>query len=145
MDAIQANVAKSLPPLTIPNAVMLTAASALYWFLAFIVMHYVMIKPFMQYFGKTEWVSHFNQLSDREQKFYTSFWHGIYHAVLSTFFAAYCFVYADGTPGTTWFSDSYYKLHMFEVQKYSLILSIGYFCYDFAFCLLTAEAGGLQM
>ena len=35
--------------------------------------------------------------------------------------------------------------HMFETQKYSLLLSIGYFVYDFAFCLFTAEAGGLQM
>ena len=37
------------------------------------------------------------------------------HAFMSLFLAAFCLVYADGQPGTTWIHDNYYKLHMFEL------------------------------
>ena len=126
---------------------MITLGSALFWFMAFLVMHYVIIKPFMQLNDKIEWVSHFNKLSNREQKFYTSYWHGIFHAIVSTFFALYCFVYADGTPGTNWLTDSYYKLHMFDVQRYAQHISIGFLinriCFNLIFDKFSEVAGDI--
>jgi hypothetical protein len=48
----------------------------------------------------------------------------------------YCFIYADGVAGTTWFHCNFYKLNMFDVQKYCHMISIGYLIYDLIFCLI---------
>lgn len=48
------------------------------------------------------------------------------HAFYSLTLSLFCLVYADGKPGTTWLHDNFYKLQMFDVQKYAQLVSIGY-------------------
>lgn len=65
---------------------------------------------------------------------YASHWHGIAHALFSGLAAAWCFHYADGQPHTTWWLDNYFKLTMFDVQKYLSLVSVGFLVYDCIFC-----------
>ena len=57
------------------------------------------------------------------------------HGTFASLFAGLCFIYADGTPNTTWFHCNFYKLHTFESQKFLLAFSMGYFIYDLL-CIL---------
>lgn len=111
-----------------------------YWLVCYLVIHYLMVVPFMNcQRGKKgyEWVEHWHTMSSKDRRFYTSYIHAIWHAFISTLLAVYCFLYADGQPGTTWFHCNFYKLHMFDVQKYCHVVSIAYIFYDFIFCLFT--------
>ena len=74
-------------------------------------------------------------LSKSEQWYYASYFHGTIHAIFGVIGAIYGFLYADGQFGTTWFHCNYYKLHMFDCQKYLSVISLGYFTQDFVFCL----------
>jgi len=58
------------------------------------------------------------------------------HAAIASTFAILCFVYADGTPNTTWFHCNYYKLHMFPIQKYLTCFSASFYLFDLLFSLL---------
>ena len=90
----------------------------------------------MRAFRKTcKWTEPFHQMTNLEKLEYTGHHHGMLHALVSCLGAVYGFVYADGVEGTTWFHCNYYKLHMFDVQKYLNMLTAGYFCFDILFVL----------
>ena len=76
-------------------------------------------------------------MTEKEKMYYASYFHGSIHALFSAAGSAYCFVYADGQYNTSWFHCNFYKLHMFDVQKYFVCISIGYFVFDVIFCTYT--------
>jgi len=82
---------------------------------------------------------HVNRLSHRDKLYYTSYYQGLIHAVYGTVHATYGFLYADGQQGTTWFHCYFYKLHMFDIQKYLSMISVGYVIQDFIFCIWTTD------
>lgn len=51
---------------------------------------------------------------------------GAVHGLVAAIGALLCFFYADGKPGTTWHHCNYFKLHMFDSQKYLLSITLGY-------------------
>ena len=73
--------------------------------------------------------------------FTASNFHGTIHALFSGTAAILCLFYADGKPYTTWFHCNFYKLHMFDIQKYFVCVSMGYFIQDFIQCIRNAEKG----
>lgn len=75
------------------------------------------------------------ELSTKDKIYYASYYHGINHSIVSTVGAMYCFIYADGQAGTTWFSCAKYQLTMYPVQQYLNTLTIGYLVQDLIFCL----------
>ena len=77
---------------------------------------------------------HFLGMTHKEQMFYTTHYHGIAHAIISSLLSIYCFAFADGQPNTTWFHCNFYKLHMFEIQKFCQLFSIGYLIHDAVIC-----------
>jgi hypothetical protein len=76
---------------------------------------------------------------------YTSYMHGIVHGLVSTLGAQYCFFYADGKSGTTWFTDEEYWSQMFPLQRYLCTMTAGYLMYDIIFCSLNAKMDSLMM
>lgn len=126
-----------MPEFTYETGIKTILIAIVFWFIMFIVLHYLIITPFMTIFRKRfGWIEPFHKLNEREKRYYTSYWHGSLHAVISTMLSLYCFIYADGVAGTTWFHCNFYKLNMFDVQKYCHMISIGYLIYDLIFCLI---------
>ena len=70
---------------------------------------------------------------------YTGHHHGMIHAFISCAGAVYGFIYADGVEGTTWFHCNWYKLNMFDVQKYLNMVTAGYYAFEILFLLLVSE------
>jgi len=130
MDAFQKWVFENVPEYNFERAVMTVFASAFIWLIVFLVLHYVLLKPLMSAFGS----KHYQHLTEREKMYYASYYHGIVHANVSACLSLYCFIYADGQPHTTWFICNFYKLHMFDIQKYFHTFSLGYLFYDLVFC-----------
>ena len=65
--------------------------------------------PFMNIFkDKFEWTKPILEMDDKNRRWYTGYWHGIAHSIFSGFGALYCFFYADGRAGTSWFDDQEY-------------------------------------
>ena len=73
-------------------------------------------------------------MKENDKMFYLTFWNANLHASLSAIGSIYCFIYADGEVGTTWFHCNYYKLTMFPIQKFLCCFSIGYFIQDIVIC-----------
>jgi len=63
-----------------------------FWYVFYLVLHFVIIKPFMT--ARKD--KHFLAMSKKEQMFYTTYYHGIAHAILSSCLSLYCFAFADG-------------------------------------------------
>jgi len=63
------------------------------------------------------------------------------HGYLSMMGGFYCFVYADGEAHTTWFHSNYYKLTMFDVQKWLNLHTAGYLVMDLGIVLFSLEKG----
>ena len=119
-------VHRSLPPFDMYNALAFTAGSVVFWYIAYKTEYFV-INTLFQCFRKSyPSLEHYFKMTPKEKKFYVSYYHGIIHALISGLGAIYCFIYADGRPNTTWFHCNFYKLHMFDVQKYFNCLSAGY-------------------
>ena len=57
--------------------------------------------------------------------------HSMLFGIVAFIGSVYCFLYADGVPETTWFHCNFYKLHMFDSQKYFNSIAIGYFIFYF--------------
>jgi len=74
-----------------------------------------------------------------EQMYYTSFIVAIIHAFFAVFGAVFCFLYADGEKNTTWLHDNYFKMHMFDIQKYLHVFSAGFMLLDTIFCFIAAN------
>ena len=55
-----------------------------------------------------KWTEHWFEMDHKAKIWYSSYMHGIVHGLISTIGAHYCFIYADGKSGTTWFTDEDY-------------------------------------
>ena len=108
MDQVQAKVVDKLPPFDWEHSLKFTAVVVVFWFVMFLFLHFVIIKPFFSALkGSFAWADAFDKLSWNKKCYFTSYVHGIVHAILSAFLGFYCVAYADGKPGTTWFDGEY--------------------------------------
>jgi hypothetical protein len=129
MDKIQGIVAKSLPKYTMTNGMITLGVSLLIWAALFSSMHLFVVKSLMytkaiqKSFPSTTF---YKNLSKNDQCNYTSYIIGIIHSMIAFVGAVWCFFYADGEVGTTWYHCNYFKMHMFDVQKYLHTFSGGY-------------------
>ena len=122
MDKIQVHVKDSLPEFTLTTGSTVIVMSALIWWMCFVIIHFVIVKPLMQSVRGVkgyEWTETFYKMSAKKQAYYSSYYHGVLHGVVSGLLSLYCLLYADGVPGTTWLHCSHFKLHMFDLQKYA--------------------------
>lgn len=129
MDAFQVWVHKTLPPYSLTTAILTIVLGVLVWFVVFLILHYVICKNFVR-------CPQYLKFTEKEKMWYASHWHGIVHALFSGFASIWCFHYADGQPHTTWWLDNYFKLTMFDVQKYLNLFSVAFLIYDSIFCTL---------
>ena len=115
MDEVQAWVLENTPEATVMNQFITVIVSAIFWKIVFLVLHYAIIPTFMNAFKSSDKIKPWFEKSAKEKEWYTSYWHAIVHAFVATAGAVYCFIYADGSKGTTWFHCNYYKLNMFPI------------------------------
>lgn len=66
------------------------------------------------------------KMSPRQMMYYSSYILGIIHSSIAFCGAVYCFFYADGEPKTNWFLCNYYKMNMFDIQKFLNVFTIGF-------------------
>lgn len=142
MVELEVKVAAQMPPFTVQTALIVAVASSIAWFLLFLIIHYMLVVPFMSYFKHLEVIKPFHALKPDQQRYYSSHLHAIVHAAVSSFLAYLCFFYADGKPHTNWFNDDHYKLHCFDMQKHSMFVTVGYFLYDIIFCYFNNDSSG---
>lgn len=116
MDKVQRWVFENCPEWTAERGTKATLFWALFWFFVFLTLHYVLIPGFMNP-KKSTWpsVEHWANMTPQKKKWYTSYLHGIVHAIFSLIGAYYCLFYADGKPGTTYFTSEEYKYTMFDI------------------------------
>lgn len=104
-----------MPEFTLERGVATMILSAFIWFIIFLIIHYLLVVPFMKCFRKVfPSTEYFHKMSTAEQLNYTGYYHGIAHAGFSSMGAIYGFIYADGQMNTTWFHCNFYKLNMFD-------------------------------
>ena len=89
------------------------------------------IKPFVYCCKKRiPILRHYNELTDGQKMVYigqvTSLFHSLF-SIVTTFFG---FFYADGERDTTWFHCNFYKLNMFDSQKFIVTAHAGYYIFD---------------
>ena len=58
---------------------------------------------------------YWHEMSSKDKWWYTSYVNALVHAFISMMGAFYCLVYADGKPGTTWFTDREYRHTMYPI------------------------------
>ena len=58
------------------------------------------------------------------------------HCIIASLGATYSVLFADGVPNTTWFICDYFKLHMFDIQKYLMTLSLSYYLFSLTLNLI---------
>lgn len=138
MDELQVKAIDSLPAFTLESALLVMGASMMTWLIFWAVAHYLIVMPFMNKYKHVGWVKPFHGLTPAQQRFYSSYIHGIAHAALSSLLSFACFFYADGKPHTNWFNDNYYKLHTFDAQRFSMMVTVGYFVFDTFFCFFNS-------
>lgn len=116
MDKVQRWVFENCPKWTIQRGIYSTAFFTVFWFFVFLALHYVLIPAFMKPKAST-WpsVELWVNMTPQKKKWYTSYLHGIVHAILSMWGSYYCFFYADGKPGTTYFTSTEYKYTMYDI------------------------------
>lgn len=90
-----------MPSYSHENAVYVAVAALFFWHIVGLVLNVCMFRRHKNGFEKA------------------NRWCDIMHAFYSLTLALFCLVYADGKPGTTWLHDNFYKLQMFDVQKYA--------------------------
>lgn len=75
--------------------------------------------PFMHAVQKS-WApsKHWHEMSSKDKWWYTSYINAIVHAFISMMGSVYAALYADGKPGTNWFTDREFRHTMFPVQIY---------------------------
>jgi len=136
MDKVQKWVFENCPEWTVERGIYSTTVWTFFWFFVYLVLHYVLIPGFLASKAKS-WpsVEHWVKMNPQQKKWYTSYLHGIVHALISAAGSYYCLFYADGKPGTTYFTSEEYKYTMFDIQKYLHTFSLGYIIYDLFFCL----------
>jgi len=114
------------------------------WLWVFVFLHYFALKAFMEFFQSRTWAKKYLALSEYDRITFTSYVHAIIHANLATFGSAYAYVYADGKPGTCYFSNEEYQSNMYDVQKYFNAMTGGYLMYDIIFCTFVFKKDSLM-
>lgn len=104
MDAFQMYVFKNVPEPSWNQILLIVALATVFWFAVFKSLDFVVIRPFMHSFRKQfPSVEHWHAFDEKAKVWYASYWFGIIHALFSVVTSGYCFIYADGQKGTTWF------------------------------------------
>ena len=97
MDEFQKRVHDDLPKFTFKTGLITLILSAIFWGILFMVLHFLVIVPFWTSTRKTfSSARYFLEMKPKDQKWYTSHIHAIFHAIFSMFGSIYCFIYADG-------------------------------------------------
>ena len=87
--------------------------------------------------SQINYTEYFHILAPKQKMLYTSNLHHMIFGMVAFWGAVYCFLYADGVTDTTWFHCNFYKINMFDSQKYMNMVAVGYFIFDFLFCVYT--------
>jgi len=85
--------------------------------------------------SQINYTEYFHIMSPKQKMLYTSNIHHVLFGLVAFTGAVYGFLYADGVPDTTWFHCNFYKINMFDFQKYMNMVAVGYFIFDFIFCV----------
>ena len=139
-------VYKNTPDPTFAQYLVVVALGTVFWFVVSTTLDHVFLRPFMHGFRKQfPCLEYWHEFDEKKKAWYASYWFGIIHALFSILTCCYCLIYADGQPGTTWFTSKRYQLTMFPIQKYVNALEAGYLVQDFIFCISQAENDGLMI
>lgn len=115
MDKIQGQIKNSVPSYTTKNGVICAFSAAIFWVFVFYTVKYTVTNFMENNRRKYEWAEEFFKMNSMDMTWYMSYIHAIVHAYISTVGAFYCFFYADGKPGTTWFHDDSYRYTMWDI------------------------------
>lgn len=135
LDEIQKYVYNSCPKYDMNSAIVVFLTSFAFYTISFAMCH-GLVSVAIKSLKSNKW---YTNLSSGEQTFYSSYYHGLLHATISVAGAFYGFVYADGVAHTTWFHDNWYKLNMFDIQKFLNIFTLGYYAFFFCLIILSKE------
>ena len=130
LDRLQIWVFNNTPPFTASNAFLALTLSIIFWFVTFYIVHYAIVSPLMKSLQRNSCTEYYFAMSPKQKLYYSSYYHGILHGVISFCGATYCFLYADGEPETTWFRCDWFKLNMFDLQKFLNMFSAGYLIFQ---------------
>lgn len=119
INVIQKQIHDEMPPFSSFNGLMVVITSILFWHFMHMACHFMVFRPFLN-------TEKYLIMNEGEKYYHVSNLNGSIHAWLSGIGAIYCLVYADGQAHTTWFICNFYKLHMFDVQKYLVCISLGF-------------------
>lgn len=133
LDKMQEFVFKNVPPFDASNGFVALVLSLILWTISFYFIHFLVVQPVMKA-SRNSYTEYYHAMSPKGKLYYSSYYLGIFHALISFVGSVYCFIYADGEPETTWFHCNWYKLNMFDVQKYFNMLSIGYLLFQLGLC-----------
>ena len=131
MNHLSKIINENCPEYNQQNAIFAFSASFVFYFIIFVVLFHI-----LQFLIKDKF---YLDMSLSQKILYTSYYHATIHAAISMLGSLYCFVYADGQPGTSWFHDDSYRFKMFDIQKFLNISSLGYFSFDFGLLCYTFE------
>ena len=128
MDQMQLLVLENFPKFDGSNALDALAFSIIFWTSLFFTLHNMVISPMMKSKGYTEYFrsAPLFKMSPKQKMYYSSYFLGILHSVIAFLGAVYCFIYADGEKETTLFHCNWYKINMFDIQKFFNVFTIGY-------------------
>lgn len=129
MDLIQKQVHDSIPKFSMQNALIVWVISFCVWAALYFIVHKFFVLPFNK---KSR---DFQALGKNQKLYYTTYISGIIHGLFAFSGALYCFFYADGVTGTTWAHCNFFKLTMFDLQKYLGVVSSAWMSFDFLLCL----------
>jgi hypothetical protein len=131
MDLIQKQVHDSIPKFSVQNGLIVWLTAFCFWTVLYFFVHNFLVLPI------NKRSKEFRALSKSQKLYYTTYIHGIYHGLFAFTGAIYCFLYADGVAGTTWAHCNFFKLTMFDLQKYLGVISSAWMALDFLICLST--------
>lgn len=138
LDRLSHTFKATLPRFDFNNALVIIIASFFVWYN--VVQSIVFYMAYLPIF-KDE------KLSEKSQRYQSLKLVGVVHSCFAAFGAVFCFFYADGQPNTTWVHCNYFKLHLFDIQKYLLCVTLGYHIQNLlsVWQLADQDHGGLRM
>ena len=115
MDELQVQIFHNLPKFEKDMFFKLTAFSMAFFFIMFLILHYVLIKGFMEYFKQTKWAQKYLTLNKYDSFTFTSYIHSMVHAGIVVIAGIYGFLYANGEPNSVYFYNEEYQSKMFDI------------------------------
>ena len=126
MDKIQVAVREVTPEFNRETGCIAFVLASMFWASMFFVVHLSMVTPFMysrEMQQRFRSIRFFKDMFYLDQWYYSSYLVAIIHAVFAFSAAIWSFFYADGEKGTTWNHCNYFRLNMFDIQKYLHVFS----------------------